>query len=210
MGDLDSGLSVEVFRRAVNDLVEFFRIAPQAVVCDLHPDYASTRYAERLAARWDAPLLRVQHHHAHVAACMAEHGLTGPVLGFSWDGTGYGTTTAPSGAARCCCAKGPTFQRAAHLRTFALPGGDRAAREPRRSAFGLLFEILGDRAAEHGRGLVSAQAKSHGLLSMLARHVGTPRTEQHGPVVRRRGRPLRSAAGDQFRGPGGHGPGVRR
>ena len=56
----------------------------------MHPDYASTRHAEQLAARWNVPLRRVQHHHAHVAACMAEHRLAGPVLGLAWDGTGYG------------------------------------------------------------------------------------------------------------------------
>ncbi len=179
VGDLDSRLSVEVFERAAQDLVEFFRLTPQAVVCDLHPDYASTRYAERLAAGWDAPLLRVQHHHAHVAACMAEHGLTGPVLGFSWDGTGYGTDDGTVWGGEVLLCEGATFQRAAHLRTFALPGGDRAAREPRRSALGLLFEILGDRAAEPAAAWFRPSEIST-LLSMLARHVSTPRTSSMG------------------------------
>ena len=80
-------------------------------------------------------LLRVQHHHAHVAACMAEHGLRGPVLGFSWDGTGYGPDGTIWGGEALVC-EGAEYRRAAHLRTFALPGGDRAAREPRRSALG--------------------------------------------------------------------------
>ena len=125
VGDLDSVLSVEVFRRAIDDLVEFFQATPDAVVCDLHPDYASTRHAERLSARWDVPLLRVQHHHAHVAACMAEHGLRGPVLGFSWDGTGYGPDGTVWGGEALVC-EGAEYRRVAHLRTFALPGGDRA------------------------------------------------------------------------------------
>ena len=90
VGDLDSVSSVEVFERAIADLVDFFAVTPAVVACDLHPDYASTRHAEQLAARWDVPLVRVQHHHAHVAACMAEHRLQGPLLGLAWDGTGYG------------------------------------------------------------------------------------------------------------------------
>ena len=169
---------MEVFRRAADDLTEFFRLAPSAVVCDLHPDYASTRYAEQLAARWDAPLVRVQHHHAHVAACAAEHGLQGPVLGFSWDGAGYGPDGTVWGGEVLLC-EGAEFQRAAHLRTFALPGGDRAAREPRRSALGLLFEILGDRAAEHAAAWFRP-GEIDALMSMLARHVNTPRTSSMG------------------------------
>ena len=149
VGDLDNLRSLNVHRRAVSDLVSFFGVTPEAVVCDRHPDYASTRHAEQLAASWDAPLIRVQHHHAHVAACVAEHKLdesVGPVLGLSWDGTGYGLDgTAWGGEALLC--SGSEFERIGHLRTFLLPGGDKAAREPRRSALGLLFEILGADAA---------------------------------------------------------------
>jgi hydrogenase maturation protein HypF len=178
VGDLDSRPSVEVFHRAVDDLAAFFRVVPDAVVCDLHPDYASTRYGEQLARQWDAPLLRVQHHHAHVAACAAEHGLQGPVLGFAWDGAGYGPDGTVWGGEVLLC-EGTEFRRVSHLRTFALPGGDRAAREPRRSALGLLFEIFGPAAAEHA----AAWFQPHEidtLLAMLARHVGTPRTSSMG------------------------------
>jgi hydrogenase maturation protein HypF len=178
VGDLDSGSSVDVFQRAADDLVEFFRVAPSAVVCDLHPDYASTRYAEQLSTRWGAPLVRVQHHHAHVAACAAEHGLQGPVLGFSWDGTGYGPDGTIWGGEVLLC-EGAVFRRAAHLRTFALPGGDRAAREPRRSALGLLFEILGDRAADRAAAWFRP-GEIDVLVSMLARRVNTPRTSSMG------------------------------
>ncbi len=178
VGDLDSVLSVDVFRRAIDDLVVFFQARPDAIVCDLHPDYASTLHAERLAARWDVPLLRVQHHHAHVAACMAEHGLAGPVLGFSWDGTGYGPDGTVWGGEVLWC-DGAEFRRAAHLRTFALPGGDRAVREPRRSALGLLFEIFGERAAEHAAAWFSA-GELKTLLSMLAGRVHSPRTSSMG------------------------------
>lgn len=150
IGDLDTALSVQVHRRAIEDLVQFFGVTPQAVACDLHPDYASTRHAEQLAAAWGVPLLPVQHHHAHVASCVAEHGLEGPVLGLSWDGTGYGTDWTAWGGEVLLC-DGPDSARTAHLRTFPLPGGDQAARQPRRSALGVLYEILGPEAAEIAR-----------------------------------------------------------
>ena len=157
IGDLESLLSFDVFRRAIDDLLEFFAAKPQAVACDLHPDYASTRYAEELARRFKVPVVRVQHHHAHVAACMAEHGLEGPVLGLSWDGTGYGPDGTIWGGEALLC-RGADYHRVAHLRTFPLPGGDRAARQPRRAALGLLYEILGPQAFEEARSPLSCRA----------------------------------------------------
>jgi hydrogenase maturation protein HypF len=185
-GDLDSLLGVEVFRRAIDDLVDFFAVTPEAVACDLHPDYASTRHAEALARRWGAPLVRVQHHYAHVAACMAEHGLEGPVLGFAWDGTGYGTDgTIWGGEALVCQRSG--FVRLAHLRTFPLPGGDWAMRQPRRSALGLLYEILGAAETEAVLAGLAAgaadwfsPAESSTLLAALARSLHAPRTSSMG------------------------------
>jgi hydrogenase maturation protein HypF len=147
VGDLDATPSVDVHRRAIDDLVGFFEATPNAVVCDFHPDYASTRHAEQLSAKWDVPLLRVQHHHAHVASCMAEHRIDGPVLGLSWDGTGYGLDRTVWGGEVLRC-ENAQFTRVAHLRTFRLPGGDRAVREPRRSALGVLFEMMGEAATE--------------------------------------------------------------
>ncbi|MEN6451338.1 MAG: carbamoyltransferase HypF [Thermoguttaceae bacterium] len=178
IGDLDSVASVGVFRRAIDDLVAFFQTTPAVVVCDLHPDYASTQHAEKLASRWNVPLVRVQHHHAHVAACMAEHGLAGPVLGFSWDGTGYGPDGTVWGGETLVC-RGAEYRRVAHLRTFALPGGDQAIREPRRSALGLLFEFLGPTAADVATPWFSEQELT-GLLAMLDRGMQSPRTSSMG------------------------------
>jgi len=178
VGDLDSVLSVEVHRRTVQDLVEFFGVVPEVVACDLHPDYASTREAEALAVRWDVPLVRVQHHHAHVAACVAEHGLEGPVLGLAWDGTGYGPDGTVWGGEALIC-EGADFVRAAHLRTFPLPGGDKAVRQPRRSALGVLFEIFGEQAAHYAAGWFSP-SELDTLLSLLTRSVHAPRTSSMG------------------------------
>ena len=218
VGDLDHVASVQLHQRMVEDLLGFFRAKPDAVACDLHPDYASTRYAERLAAQWGVPLVRVQHHHAHVAACMAEHRLEGPVLGLSWDGTGYGLDGTVWGGEALECdwtettprtrdgnsrpgdsnhtaveesSVGPllpprlqsqvaaSFRRVAHLRTFALAGGDRAVREPRRSALGLLFEVFGEGAAPYVAPWFSPE-ELRGLFRMLGRPRICPRTSSLG------------------------------
>ena len=226
IGDLESPLSLSVFRRAIDDLLEFFAVKPQAVACDLHPDYASTRYAEELARRFQVPIVRVQHHHAHVAACMAEHGLEGPVLGLAWDGTGYGPDGTIWGGEALLC-HGADYHRVAHLRTFPLPGGDRAARQPRRAALGLLYEILGPRAFEKLPSPRTCRTRRSGagqavraimVLGIRATGPGRharPRAElpshqQHGPAFRRRCRLVRIRAGNDLRGPGGNETGIRR
>lgn len=178
VGDLDNVLSVDVHRQAVEDLVDFFQVTPQVVVCDLHPDYASTRCAQQWAERWQVPLMRVQHHHAHVAAAMAEHRLAGPVLGFSWDGTGYGTDGTVWGGEVLECYQGQ-FRRLAHLRTFALAGGDQAVGQPRRSALGALYEILPNEARSIAAPWFEP-AQLDTLVQMLQRRVHSPRTSSMG------------------------------
>jgi hydrogenase maturation protein HypF len=136
LGDLESEQSVAAFKAALRSLETLYQVKPTRVAADLHPDYASTRHAATLGL----PIVRVQHHHAHVAACMAENEIEGSVLGVAWDGTGYGQDGTIWGGEFLLC-DGPSFTRAACLRPFRLPGGDRAAREPRRSALGLLHAI---------------------------------------------------------------------
>ena len=164
--------------RRLPTLSSSFSVVPRRLPATLHPDYSSTRTAERLAAEWEVPLIPVQHHHAHVAACMAEHGLKGPVLGFSWDGTGYGADGTVWGGEVLLCHEG-TFSRIGHLRTFALPGGDRAGREPRCSAAGLLFEILGAEAADFAKAWFRPMELTN-LITLLKRQVNSPRTSSMG------------------------------
>lgn len=178
VGDLDSPQSWDAHRKAIDDLVSFFDARPEMIACDLHPDYLSTQHAERLAAEWGVPLVRVQHHHAHVAACMAEHGLVGPVLGFAWDGTGHGTDGTTWGGEALVC-EGSTFRRAAHPRQFGLPGGDQAVRRPRRSALGVLAE-LSPELAQRQAAAWFAPARAKSLLAMLHRGVRCPRTTSLG------------------------------
>ncbi len=136
VGDLDHEGAARLWARAVNDLLELHGLKPVAAAADLHPGYASTQGAAELGAS----VTGVQHHHAHIAACMAENGLEGPVLGIAWDGTGLGTDGTIWGGEFLVCTRAE-FRRAAWLRSFSLAGGDAAAREPRRSALGVLREM---------------------------------------------------------------------
>ena len=136
LGDLETAASLDAFRAAIKDLARLYGFKPELAACDLHPDYASTRHAESL----DLPVVRVQHHHAHVAALMAEQDIAPPVLGVAWDGLGLGPDgTVWGGEFLIVDEKG--FRRFAHLRQFSLPGGEAAVREPRRCALGLLAEL---------------------------------------------------------------------
>jgi len=135
IGDLETLEARHAFERAIDDLCRLYSFKPEAVVCDLHPDYASTDWAERSGL----PVIRVQHHQAHVAACAAENDVEGPYLGVSWDGTGYGLDGTIWGG-EFFCVENNQYERVAHLRPFGLPGGDAAVREGWRSAASLLFE----------------------------------------------------------------------
>jgi hydrogenase maturation protein HypF len=139
LGDLETTASLDAWRSATRDLCALYGFKPEAVACDLHPDYASTRQAESMGL----PIVRVQHHHAHVAAAMAEADLTGPVLGVAWDGVGFGPDGTIWGG-EFLRVDDEGYQRVARLRPFPLPGGEAAVREPRRCALGLLFEMGGD------------------------------------------------------------------
>ncbi len=133
LGDLDHYEAYRAFEKEVPVYEQLFGVVPQVIAHDLHPDYATTTYARERSARLGTPLLAVQHHHAHSASCMAENGLDEPVLGVSFDGTGYGTDGAVWGG-EFLVGDYRTFRRAAHLRYVGLPGGDRAVREPWRMA----------------------------------------------------------------------------
>ncbi|UCH62771.1 MAG: carbamoyltransferase HypF [Fidelibacterota bacterium] len=171
IGDLSTPEAHRAFARVVEDLPRLYDFNPELVACDLHPDFLSTQYAEGLGL----PLVRVQHHHAHVAAVMAEHGLDGPVLGLAWDGTGLGTDDTVWGGECLLCERG-SFERIAWLDTFPLGGGDVAIQEPRRSALGLLHraDLEADFPhgfAEHELALVR-QALEKGINAPLTSSVG--------------------------------------
>lgn len=168
VGDLDTIEARGAFERAIDDLCRLYRFKPELVACDLHPDYASTRWARESGL----PLVAIQHHQAHVAACAAENGIEGPYLGVSWDGTGYGLDGTVWGG-EFFHADGIAFERIAHLRPFRLPGGEAAVREGWRSAASLLWEAGGQSAA-------ALPAQRLPLLRMLERGVNAPWTTSVG------------------------------
>jgi hydrogenase maturation protein HypF len=137
LGDLENRTGLEFFRESLEHLMRTFEIEPQAVVHDLHPGYLSTEWAKGWARERGLELIGVQHHHAHVAGCMAEHGLTGPVIGLALDGTGYGTDGKIWGG-EVLIARLDGFERFAHLEYVPMPGGDAAVRQPWRMALGAL------------------------------------------------------------------------
>ena len=150
IGDLDTLEARGAFERAIADLCRLYSFKPELIACDLHPDYASTHWAERAGL----PLVRVQHHQAHVAACAVENDVEGEYLGVSWDGTGYGFDGAIWGG-EFFRVEGNQFERIAHLRSFGLPGGDTAVREGWRSAASLLFQVFG---SESGNPTLAAES----------------------------------------------------
>jgi hydrogenase maturation protein HypF len=178
IGDLKNEATKRSFEHAIEHMSKLLEVTPEAIAHDLHPGYLSTRYAleqERL------PTVAVQHHHAHMAACMCEHGLNEPVVGVVFDGTGYGTDGNVWGG-EFLVGDYAGFERAAHLAYFRLPGGDRAVEEPWRVAWSLLWEAYGESFAEldvpvvSGRGAeerrVLARMLRTGLRSPLSSSVG--------------------------------------
>lgn len=177
LGNLGSAASCERFQTTIGDLCDLSSLRPERVACDLHPDYPSTRFAETLGHE----VVRVQHHHAHVLACMAENELDPPVLGVAWDGTGYGLDGTVWGG-EFLRVTAQRIERVAHLRSFRLPGGERAVTEPRRAALGVLFELFGE---DLPADLAPVRAFTAGERAVL---VGMMRKAVHAPITSSAGR----------------------
>jgi hydrogenase maturation protein HypF len=142
VGGLDNAAAIGFLEETVSHLLDILEVRPEIVAHDLHPDFPSTRIAMRLADEWGVPELAVGHHQAHIAAICAEHGYNEPILGLAIDGVGLGTDGGAWGG-ELLLIEGGSCQRIGHLQPLAMPGGDRAAREPWRMAV----------AALHGAGL---------------------------------------------------------
>ena len=177
IGDLETEGSYQAFQAVIGAFQSLYDFTPKTIACDLHPDYLSTQYAERSGL----PLVRVQHHHAHVLACMAENQLRPPVLGIAWDGSGMGTDGTVWGG-EILHVTHAGFRRVAHLRPFLLPGNAKAVREPRRVALAILYEIFGDRAFTLDIPALRAftPAELGPLQAMLHQRLNTPTTTSVG------------------------------
>lgn len=177
IGDLETPQAFAAFKRVIEDFESFHQVDPELVAADAHPDYLSSRYA----AQSGRTVIPVQHHYAHVLACMADNGLNAPVLGVSWDGTGAGSDgTIWGGEFLAVTSQG--FERVAHLRTFRLPGGEMAVREPRRSALGVLYEAFGEAAFDLPCATMASFSRTElqALRTMLRRGLNAPVTSSAG------------------------------
>jgi hydrogenase maturation protein HypF len=168
IGDLENYETLRAFREGVEHFSRIFDIRPSLIAHDLHPEYLSTKYAlER-----DLPLTGVQHHHAHIASCLADNGRTGPVIGVAFDGTGYGTDGTLWGG-EFLVADLTGFERAGHLLPVPLPGGAAAIREPWRmaAAYGVPADLEVARRNA---------ARWDAVVAMGRRGVGSPPTSSAG------------------------------
>ncbi|MBM3880739.1 MAG: carbamoyltransferase HypF [Verrucomicrobia bacterium] len=181
IGDLENAVTLAAFERVMTDLRELYGVRPEVVAADAHPDYLSTQHAHRTAQN----VICVQHHCAHVLACMAENDAPAPLLGASWDGTGFGVDETVWGGEFFRVFE-DHFERVGYLRTFRLPGGEQAVKEPRRSGLGLLHAVWGAEAFEM-KDLPTLQAFSSAELKTL-RHLLDGRVQA----------PLTSSAGRLF------------
>lgn len=186
IGDVENGRTFDAWNAARTRLEDLFDLAPTALACDLHPSYLSSQWAREQARKCNLPLVEVQHHHTHVASVMAEAIAAGQlttdarVLGIAFDGTGAGTDGTIWGGEFLVASLGG-FERAAHLRTWALPGGAASVRDARRNAFALLSELglLEHPGAERLLGGLDEQTRSV-TATMIERGINSPRTSSMG------------------------------
>lgn len=178
IGDMENYETLAFFEKTLANLRKLFRVTPQAVAHDMHPGYLSTRMAANFP---ELPKIAVQHHHAHVASCMAENGVTGEVIGVAFDGTGYGTDGQVWGG-EFLVADLAGFERRAHFRYVPLAGGDAAVRQTWRPALAHLGDALGERALAFDLPLFEQVPAAHlrVVRQMLSAGVNTVQTSSCG------------------------------
>ncbi len=178
LGDLETAETRRRRERAVADILTQQSAEPAAIGVDLNPEYPSGR----LGPTGAGPVIGVQHHYAHALACMADNQIEAPVLAVVWDGAGLGTDGKIWGG-EFLCIRHDGYERYAHLREFALPGGDKAIAEPRRTALGIVWECFGGRAVEPWSGPCArafSKTELRVLTTMLERGLHCPRTTSAG------------------------------
>lgn len=190
IGDLQTPQAIDAFSQVIASFQKLYDFEPEIIACDRHPDYFSSQYAQNSGKK----VIPLQHHYAHVLACMAENQILGEtVLGIAWDGSGYGLDgriwggeflLIPAMKSLNSTSEKKTFQRVAHLHPFPLSGGDRAIQEPRRSALGLLYEAFGDQLFSENQFqplLAAFSDQELAVLSkMLSNQINTPLTSSIG------------------------------
>jgi len=136
---------LEFFKESITSFKKMFRVKPEIIACDLHPDYLSTQYVEEIKVKKGLKVVKIQHHHAHIVSCMAENNVKEKVIGVAYDGTGYGDDGNVWGGEFLLCDL-KKYSRVGHLKYYPLPGGDKAIVEPWRMAYSYLYSIYGSKA----------------------------------------------------------------
>lgn len=180
IGDLKNKETYGFYQDSLNRFFLLFRFTPRYLVCDMHPDYFSTHLANQFVQRFGIPLLRVQHHHAHAAAVMAEYGLTEDVIAVCLDGTGYGDDGCNWGGEVFRC-NASLYERIAHLPYVPLPGGDAAAKSPWRMTVSYLNNMYGDKA-DYPESFVKriGESRIKQIEMIIRKNVNTPLTSSTG------------------------------
>jgi hydrogenase maturation protein HypF len=181
IGDLKNLAAYSFYRESIDRFSDLFKFKPEYLACDLHPDYFTTHYAEVLEKELRIPLVRVQHHHAHIASCMAEFGIDEEVIGISMDGTGYGTDGNIWGG-EFLIADLEKFTRFTHFDYIPMPGGDKSVDEPWRMAFSYLFKYFGDSIDYESVPLFQSVNKQNLTLvkEMIVNNINSPLTSGAG------------------------------
>ena len=170
-GDLKNLETLEFYEESLKRYKHIFRIEPKAVVCDLHPDYLSTKYAKDSKLK----LFKIQHHHAHIVSCMAEHGIDEKVIGVAFDGTGLGTDRNIWGS-EFFIADCKYYERIAHFNYLPLPGGDKVIKHPWRTAVAALYQAYGNSLLELPLPFMQKLEKDklHALLTQVRKGINSP------------------------------------
>ncbi len=181
IGDMENEETFDHFENTLALYKKMFRIAPTLIACDLHPEYFATKWAQAEATRLGLPLVKVQHHHAHIVSCLTENGVTGKVIGVALDGTGYGADGKIWGG-EFLVADTAGFERAAHLEYLPLAGGEAAIKKPYRTAAGYLYRLFGDQGLTMAtRCLRDVEGSEIGLIKQLVdRGLNSPETSSAG------------------------------
>ncbi len=178
IGDLENLATLDFFELTVAHLQRILEISPEIIACDMHPDYLSTQYAKE---QQGMQKVEVQHHHAHIVSCMAEHKLDGEVIGLSFDGTGYGADGALWGG-EVLVAEAHHFERVAHLAYVPMPGGAAAIKEPWRMAVSYLHNAFGDDFRDLDLPILKQAdpQKLKIIVEMILKGVNSPQTSSLG------------------------------
>jgi len=180
IGDMENAETLEHFESTIELYKKLFRVEPRMIACDMHPEYLSTKYARQIGTEYGLSLVPVQHHHAHIASCLAENKVTGPVIGVALDGTGYGSDGTIWGG-EFLLADLSSFRRAGHLEYVPLPGGVAAIKKPYRMALSYLYTLLGDDLPLAGLPLADLEPGEVEIVrKQLERGVNSPLTSSAG------------------------------